>query len=161
MPVTSSPRGARWFCAWTHPVGEFRAELHLAEQDFTVYLPLHLDRRFVREVGHGHIGPMFPRYLFISLDLARDQWRRIYRSRGIAGLIGEATDRPTPLGIGVVEELIGRTSPRRIVDDPGSAAFPDPTASRQHWRNLTALSGKARSELLLRLFGRDTVLEAA
>jgi hypothetical protein len=30
MPVTSSPRGARWFCAWTHPAGEFRARTWLS-----------------------------------------------------------------------------------------------------------------------------------
>jgi hypothetical protein len=90
-----------------------------------------------------------------------DQWRRIYRARGVAELIGVANDRPTPLGIGVVEELIARTSPRRIVDDPGSASFPDPAASRQHWQDLTRLSGKARGELLLRLFGRAAELEEA
>ncbi len=97
-PTQSEPR---WFCAWTHPAGEFRPELHLAERGFTVYLPLHLDRRFVHEAGHGHIGPMFPRYLFISLDLARDQWRRIYRSRGLAGLIGATTDRTARLRSGL------------------------------------------------------------
>jgi transcription antitermination factor NusG len=148
------PRGPRWFAAWTHPGGEFRAELHLAEQGFTVFLPLHLDLRFRREVGHGHIGPMFPSYVFVFLDTARDQWRRIYRSRGIAGLIGATTDRPTPLGEGIIEELIARTSPRRIVDDPGSASFPDQAVPRKHWQNL---SGKARKELLLRLFGREDV----
>jgi hypothetical protein len=67
---------------------------------------------------------------------------------------GVANDRPTPLGIGVVEELIARTSPRRIVDDPGSAAFPDPAVRRQHWQDLSRLSARARGELLLRLFGR-------
>jgi hypothetical protein len=88
-----------------------------------------------------------------AISAARLEWRRISRTRGIAGLIGDATDRPSPLGIGIVEELIARTSPRRIVDDPGSASFPNPAVSRQHWQNLTGLSGNARSELLMRLFG--------
>jgi hypothetical protein len=61
----------------------------------------------------------------------------------------------------VVEELIARTSPRRIVDDPGSASFPDPAVPRQHWQNLTRLSARARGELLMRLFGRVAELEAA
>jgi hypothetical protein len=62
MAAESSPRcsKAARICAWTHPAGEFRAELHLAERGFAVYLPLHLDRRFQRDVGHGHIGQMFP-----------------------------------------------------------------------------------------------------
>jgi hypothetical protein len=33
--VQSDPRGARWFCAWTHPAGEFRAELDLMGKGFT------------------------------------------------------------------------------------------------------------------------------
>jgi len=160
MSCGSRP-GSRWYVAWTHPGGEFRAELHLVELGFTVYLPLHLDRRFQREIGHGHIGPMFPSYLFLLFDAASDQWRRIYRVRGIAGLIGETTARPTPLDAGVIEELIGRTSPRRIVDDPGSAAFPDPSAPKKHWQSLSGLSGRARGELLMRMFGREVVAEAA
>jgi hypothetical protein len=149
MSCGSRP-GLRWFCAWTHPGGEFRAELHLAEQAFTVCLPLHLDDRFQHVVGHPHLGPMFPGYLFVSLNLARDPWRRIYRTRGIAGLIGASTDRPTPLGIGLIEELIARMSPRRIVDDPASLKAP-----RKHWQNFGGLSAKARGELLLRRFGQD------
>jgi hypothetical protein len=39
----------------------------------------------------------------------------MYRVRGIGGLIGGASDRSTPLGVGIVQELIARTSPRRIV----------------------------------------------
>ena len=123
---------------------------------FVPYLPLILDRRFQREVGHGHIGPLFPGYLFISFDLARDQWRRIYRTRGIAGLIGATIDQPTPIEFGLIEELIARTSARRIVDDPGSASFPDPSAPKKHWRSFQGMSGKARGELLLRLFGQET-----
>jgi transcriptional antiterminator RfaH len=144
----------------THPGGEYRAELHLVEQGFAVYSPLVLDLRFRREIGHGSIHPAFPGYLFVSLDLARDEWRRIYRTRGIAGLIGETIARPTALGPGIVEELIARTSPRRIVDDPGSTSFPDPAAPRKHWRNLAGLSGKARRELLLQLFGQDVATAA-
>ena len=59
----------------------------------------------------------------------------------------------------MVEKLIARASPpRRIVDDPGSASFPDPAVSRQHWQNLTALYGNARRELLLCLFGSNDAI---
>jgi hypothetical protein len=157
-PTTQSE--PRWFCACTHPAGEFRAELDLIGKGFTAYLPLHLQRGFGAR-PEAHVVPLFPRYILIQFDPAVDQWRRIYRVRGIAELIGVANDRPTPLGIGVVEELIARTSPRRIVDDPGSASFPDPAVPRQHWQNLTRLSARARGELLMRLFGRVAELEAA
>jgi hypothetical protein len=50
---------------------------------------------------------------------------------------------------------------RRIVDDPGSVPWPHPAAQRQHWQDLTRLSGKARGELLLRLFGHGAELDEA
>jgi hypothetical protein len=43
---------------------------------------------------------MVPQVSFISL-VARDQWRRIYRSRGLAGLIGATTDRTARLRSGL------------------------------------------------------------
>jgi hypothetical protein len=127
-------------------------------------LPLHLQHGCPHGVDRHpqqHIVPLFARYLFCLFDPSREQWRRIYRARGIAGLIGATTDRPTPLGIGVVEALIARTSPRRIVDDPGSASFPDPATQRQHWQDMTRLSARARTALMLRLFGRAHELEEA
>jgi hypothetical protein len=87
--------------------------------------------------------------------------RRIRTTISPCVQIGVANDRLTPLGIGVVKELIARTSPRRIVDDPGSAAFPDPAPPRQHWKDITRLSGRQRTDLMLRLFGRGAELEAA
>ncbi len=162
MAQTRSPTHSepRWHVAWTHPVGEFRAELDLRGKGFTAYLPLHLER-WTSRPSEASVVPLFRGHMFVRFDPFREQWRRIYRSRDIAGLIGEATERPTLLGIGIVEELIARPSPRRIADDPGSAAFPDPAVRRQHWQDLTRLSGKARGTLLLRLFGHDTMLEAA
>ncbi len=122
------------------------------ELGFRVFLPLHLERG-VRP-GETHIVPLFRGYLLVSFDTSTDQWRRIYRARGIAGLIGPTTDRPTPIPVGVIEELLGRTSTRRIVDDPGCDP-PLVAIERTHWADMTNLSAKARGELLLRLFGRE------
>lgn len=161
--------GSRWFCAWTHPGSEYRSELDLMAKGFRVYLPLHLDRRFERDVGQASIGPLFPRYLFIQFDPNRDQWRRIYRSRGIAGLIVVTTDKPIPTPVGIIEHLQSRTSARRIVDDPGE----HPEASRIRagatgtvlqgpwagWQGVCTLSRRDRLTLLLSLFGRSTPVE--
>jgi transcriptional antiterminator RfaH len=157
--------GSRWFCAWTHPSAEFRSELDLMAKGFRVYLPLHLDRRFERDAGQAIIGPLFPRYLFVQFNPSRDQWRRIYRSRGIAGLIAVTTDKPIPVPIGIIEHLQARTSARRVVDDPGE----HPEASRIRvgatgtvlggpwagWTGICTLSRRDRLTLLLSLFGRQ------
>jgi hypothetical protein len=83
----------------------------------------------------------------------RDAWGPIRHSRGVVDLIRHDIGQPTPIPPGIVEDLIARTSPRRIVDDPGSAPFPNPNVRRAHWQNITALSADDRNALLFRLFG--------
>lgn len=125
------------------------------ELGFRVFLPLHLERWPTRP-SVATIGPLFRSYLFVQFDPAADQWLRIYRAKGIAGIIGQTTDRPTPIGEGIIEELLGRTSTRRIVDDPGCDP-PLVAIERAHWQDMSNLSAKARGELLMRLFGREDV----
>jgi Transcription termination factor nusG len=158
MSCGSRPDASRWYCATTHPNQETRAEWSVMEAGFRAYLPLHIER------GHPHgfdraseprIVPLFRGYLLVSWDAA-DQWRRVYRARGVSGIISRSIDLPTPIAAGVIEELIGRTSDRRIVDDPG-ADPPRVAAPREHWQDITQLSPRTRSDLLLRLFGREDV----
>lgn len=113
--VASYPR---WYCAWTHPNQERRAWIDLKVKGFDAYLPLHLNR----PGGHPErerVVPLFSRYLFLRFDTARDQWRRVYRALGVAGLIGSSPERPTPAPEGVIEALLARTSSVGVVDDPG------------------------------------------
>jgi transcription antitermination factor NusG len=148
------PSGSRWHCASTHPNQETRAELSVMELGFTVFLPLHAERGY--SGAETHIVPLFRGYVLVQFSAQLDQWRRIYRARGIAGIIGVTGDQPTAFPVGVIEELLARTSARRIVDDPG-AEPPAIAEPRQHWQDITRLSAKARSELMLRLFGREDV----
>jgi len=148
-----------WYCAWTEPAREWRAYHELTAAGFKTYLPLHLhhfDTKRDHRSGY-RIEVMFPRYLFTALDLAIDQWGAVVRTRGVAGLIRHALDQPTALPPGVVENLIERTSPRGIVDDPGDNAPHSALHAVQppEWRNITSLGSSARVRLLCRLFGPD------
>jgi transcription antitermination factor NusG len=147
---------SRWHCAWTHPNQETRAEWSLMELGFRAFLPLHIERG-PGPNAHQQVAPLFRGYLFVCWNPATDQWRRIYRARGIAGIIGSSTAHPAPFAEGVIEELLARTSGRRIVDDDLDPAPPAIAAPRQHWQDITQLSAKARGELLLRLFGGEAV----
>ena len=124
-----------------------------------MYLPL------CRERGFERVGPLFPRYLFIRFDVGADQWRRIYRTRGIAGLIGIAVDRPTPVPVGIVEGLIGRTSTCRIVDDPGYAEVKPGDCGQivegpwAGWSGICTVRARDRVALLLSVFGREQVVD--
>lgn len=69
--------GEAWYVVQTQPNGEARAEAHLRRQGFRTYLPRYLrSRRHARKTQMVP-RPLFPRYLFVGLDLARDRWRTI------------------------------------------------------------------------------------
>ena len=64
----------RWFLAHTQPKGEWKANLHLGAQGFRTYLPqIEKTVRHARQLRTVR-APLFPRYLFVILDLGRDRW---------------------------------------------------------------------------------------
>ena len=73
-----------------------------ARQSFGVYLPRYTKmRRHARKI-EAVARPLFPRYLFVALDLARDRWRSIQSTFGVVGLVMSG-EQPAPLPTDVVE----------------------------------------------------------
>jgi len=99
----------RWFLVHTLPKSEKKAELHLGAQGFRVYLP-----QFYKTIRHARqlrtvLSPIFPRYLFVILDLERDRWLSVRSTVGVAHLFTQ-DGRPAPVPIGIVESLIERSA---------------------------------------------------
>jgi transcriptional antiterminator RfaH len=63
---------------------------------------------------HTVEAAFFPRYLFIVLDPARHQWRRVNSTIGVSHLVMRG-DQPLPVPGGVVEALIEATDARGIL----------------------------------------------
>jgi transcriptional antiterminator RfaH len=100
-----SPAGERWYVVHTQPHREFRAENQLGAQGFRTFLP-----RYRKTVRHARKlnsvnAPFFSRYLFIALDLSRDQWRSVNGTIGVTSLITDGM-LPSAVPEGVVESLI-------------------------------------------------------
>jgi len=96
--------GPRWYVVHTQPACEERAALHLATQGFTIFCP-----RFRKTVRHARkitskMSALFPGYLFVKLNPARDRWRSINGTRGVIRLL-TLGDRLQPAPAGVVENL--------------------------------------------------------
>lgn len=95
---------SQWYVVHTHSHGEAKAAEHLRRQGFGVYLPCYLKRR--RHARRVEIipAPLFPRYLFVGIDIDNQRWRSIRSTIGVAHLIcrGEA---PVPVVGQVVEAL--------------------------------------------------------
>lgn len=99
--------GQQWYVVHTHPQGEKRAELNLQRQGFQAYFPRYLrKRRHARRVDLV-TRPLFPRYLFVALDLGRDRWRAIQSTFGVSQLVS-AGDTPLAISASVVEAIRSR-----------------------------------------------------
>jgi transcription elongation factor/antiterminator RfaH len=95
----------RWFLVHTLPKSEGRAEVHLRAQGFRTYLPqINRTIRHARRFRNVQ-APLFPRYMFLILDLSRDRWLSVRSTIGVSTLF-ICEGRPIPVPAGVVEDLI-------------------------------------------------------
>jgi transcriptional antiterminator RfaH len=99
--------GSRWYVVQTHPHAELRAAAHLERQGFASYLPRCLKRRRHARRIETVQAPLFPRYLFVAIDLGAQRWRAIHSTIGVSQLVCNGSD-PAPLPDAIIAELRGR-----------------------------------------------------
>ena len=97
----------RWYVVHTQPNGEGKADLNLRRQGFATYLPRYARRRRHARRQEVVKRPLFPRYLFVGLDLARDRWRAVQSTLGVNRLV-LAGEEPLPVPDGVVDAIRAR-----------------------------------------------------
>lgn len=87
MSASADRQGVVWVAVSTHHFKETQAVHNLERQGFQVYCPMIRKRirhaRRLRDV----LRPLFPGYVFVSLDAERDQWRPILSTIGVRTLI--------------------------------------------------------------------------
>lgn len=94
----------RWYVAHTQPLAEMKAAAHLKRQDFDVYVPRYLKRRRHARRIETVAAPLFPRYVFVSMDIAAQRWRSIHSTVGVSRLVCNG-DVPTPVPQEVIEAV--------------------------------------------------------
>ena len=97
----------RWYVAHTHPHAEAKATAHLSRQGFNIYFPRHIKRRRHARRIETVTAPLFPRYLFVAIDLNAQRWRSIFSTVGVSRLVCNGED-PSPVPVGIVEALKNR-----------------------------------------------------
>ncbi len=159
------PRGRRWFVAQCQPRKEGLAGINLANQGFESFLP-----RFRKTVRHARrsrtqLAPLFPRYIFVSLDLGRDRWRLVNGTLGVSRLVSNDV-WPTPVPDGLVETLIDTTEQLGAVDlrdalTPGEKVrFLNGPFAEMIGR-LVWLDDAGRARVLLELLGSEREISVA
>jgi transcriptional antiterminator RfaH len=113
--------GQRWFAVHSLPHRESGAQQQLENQGFHTFLPRCLKTRHHARKLETVLAPIFPRYLFVVLDLDRDRWRSVNGTFGVARLVMIADDRPQPVPYGVVEALIALADDRDVLRFDGGS----------------------------------------
>ncbi len=104
----------RWHVIYTRLRSESLALQHLERQGFTAYLPRHRKQRRHARRTDWVTAPLFPRYMFVLIDVAAARWRSIRSTIGVSDIICQG-DRPLPMMPGVVEEIIERENEEGLV----------------------------------------------
>lgn len=98
-------RNEKWFAVRCQPRKEDLAKIHLERQSFTCFLPKVRTWRRSRRETVPHIGPFFPGYLFVHLNLDKDRWRAIDGTIGVIQIV-KLGSKPTPIPNEIMDSML-------------------------------------------------------
>jgi len=113
--MSAPGNSARWYVVQTQPNAERRALAHLTRQGFTAYLPRYRKRRRHARRTEIVLAPLFPRYLFVSIDMTAQRWRSIQSTVGVSRLVCNG-DEPAPVPEAVLGALRARESADGVIE---------------------------------------------
>jgi len=150
---------ARWYVVQTQPHAEARADAHLRRQGFNTFLPTFLKHRRHARKTDMVARPLFPRYMFVQIEMGSQGWHAIRSTLGVSGLIGGDAG-PTPVQDGIVESLQARQGadghfrlPQRKFL-PGAAIRVVDGLFASAMGFFESMNGNERVSVLLELLGR-------
>ena len=118
----ASQTNARWYVVQTHVNGETKAALNLLRQGYEIYLPRYLKRRRHARKADFVARPLFPRYLFVTVDMATQRWRSIQSTVGVSHLVTNGNE-PAVVPESIVAALKAREDTKGFVKVDVSAKF--------------------------------------
>ena len=151
----------RWCVAYTQSGKENLAAGQLAAQGFETYLP-----KYRKTVRHARKvtdikAPLFPRYLFVAVDLDCSLWRAINGTRGISYILTMG-EKPATVPTGIVEEIKSRETQEQLIEldpntlyEPGDSLEITAGALSRQVGNFIRVDTNQRIVMLLQLLGRE------
>jgi len=114
--------GHRWYVVHTQPNAEAKATVHLRRQGFETYLPRYLKkRRHARRIETVRAA-LFPRYLFVAIDMATQRWRSISSTVGVSQLVCNG-EEPAAVPDSVIAALRHREDEDGLIRLPARPRF--------------------------------------
>src|SRR5580704_1078177 len=103
-PVDPLPNATRWLCVHTRPRKEAGAERYCREVlGFDTFYPRLKRLKTIRRVKRWVVGPLFPRYFFCRLNLARS-FRAVQYAPQVVDVVSFG-GRPTPVDDVIIDQL--------------------------------------------------------
>jgi transcriptional antiterminator RfaH len=96
-----------WYVVQTQINAEAKAARNLVHQGFEIYLPRYLKRRSHARRIENVAAPLFPRYMFVRIDVATQRWRSVQSTYGVSHLVLNGSD-PAQVAGQVIEALRAR-----------------------------------------------------
>jgi transcriptional antiterminator RfaH len=93
-----------WFLVQTKPNAEAVAFRNLENQNITAFMPLHKTTRRKPSKFQTILRPLFPGYIFISLELNSVLWRKIKSTRGVTRVVRFGRE-PSQVPSEIIKEL--------------------------------------------------------
>ncbi len=106
----------RWYVVRSQAHRELVAKKHLENQGYRVFLPRYTKSRRHARKFDTVLAPLFPRYLFVILDLTQDRWRSVNGTYGVDRLLMRGS-QPEAVPHGLVEQLL------QITQGDGAVSF--------------------------------------
>ena len=103
-----------WYLLYTKPREELKSVENLRNQDFDIFFPQIIYERKNSEKELIKSEPMFPRYLFIKLDLKKDNWVPIKSTFGVSHLVSFG-NKFAEVPIEIITFLKARTDKKGIL----------------------------------------------
>jgi transcriptional antiterminator RfaH len=155
-----------WYVIHTKPRQEQRALSNLQNQGYQCYLPMIALEKLSRERLNVIEEPLFPRYLFISLDASRygQNWSPIRSTWGVSGLVsfGSKPAKVNSLLIDLLRQQEQGLSegPQRLFSAGEILLVADgPFAGLQAVYQMA--SGENRAMVLIELMGKSAQMQIA
>ena len=148
-----------WYVVRTKTGAEERAVWHLKNQGFEAYLP-----RYRKQIRHARktqtvLRPLFPGYVFVSMDIGKQRWRAINGTMGVISLV-QFGDEPRPIPAAMVDAIRMREDGAGAIDvapaglKKGDRVRVREGAFAEYTALLEEVSDQKRVVLLLDLMGR-------
>lgn len=165
MHSETQPHSAHWFLAQLKPNSASIAARNLARQGIETFLPLEEETRQKNGRFTTALRPLFPGYIFVSLDAQRGLWRSVNSTHGVTRLVSfGAAPAPVPSDLVAVLRArcdgAGKLLPPATFN-PGDKVVVNTGPFAKFVAEVESIAPDQRAWVLIELMGRQTRVSAS